>query len=53
MTPVYLASSPDVANVTGAYFVKREVAEPSPAARDDSAAKGLWAASEALAAGCK
>lgn len=49
-TLVYLASSPDVANASGAYFVKRQVAEPSPAARDDSAAKRLWEASEALAA---
>ncbi len=49
-TLVYLASSPDVANATGAYFVKRTVAEPSRAARDDSAAKRLWDASDALAA---
>ena len=49
-TLVYLASSPDVANVTGAYFVMREAAEPSAAARDDSAAKRLWEASEALVA---
>ncbi len=48
-TLVYLASSPEVANVTGAYFVKRKVTEPSSATRDDSAAKRLWEASEALA----
>ncbi len=48
-TLVYLASSPEAANVTGAYFARRKVAEPSAAARDDSAAKELWAASEALA----
>ena len=48
-TLVHLASSPDVANVTGAYFVKRKGAEPSPAARDDAAAKRLWESSEALA----
>ena len=48
-TLVYLASSPEIANVTGAYFIKRKVAEPSSAARDDSAAKRLWEASEALA----
>jgi NAD(P)-dependent dehydrogenase (short-subunit alcohol dehydrogenase family) len=48
-TLVHLASSPEVANVTGAYFVKRKIAEPSPAARDDAAAKRLWEASEALA----
>ena len=49
-TLVHLASSPEVANVTGAYFVKRKTAEPSAAARDDSAATRLWEASEALAA---
>jgi len=48
-TLVYLASSPEVTNVTGAYFVRRKVAEPSAAARDDAAAKKLWDASEALA----
>jgi NAD(P)-dependent dehydrogenase (short-subunit alcohol dehydrogenase family) len=49
-TLVHLASSRDVANVTGAYFIMRKAAEPSSAARDDSAAKRLWEASEALAA---
>ena len=49
-TIVYLASSPEVANVTGQYFVKRKAAEPSAAARDDAAAKRLWQASEALVA---
>jgi NAD(P)-dependent dehydrogenase (short-subunit alcohol dehydrogenase family) len=48
-TIVYLASSPEVANTTGAYFVKRKVVEPSSAARDDAAAKRLWEASETLA----
>jgi NAD(P)-dependent dehydrogenase (short-subunit alcohol dehydrogenase family) len=48
-TIVYLASSPEVANTTGAYFVKRKSAEPSSAARDDAAARKLWEASEALA----
>ena len=48
-TIVHLASSPEVADVTGGYFVKRKVVEPSAAARDDSAARRLWEASEALA----
>ena len=48
-TIIYLASSPGVANVTGAYFVKRQITEPSAAAQDDAAAKRLWEASEALA----
>ena len=48
-TIIHLASSQEVANVTGQYFVKRKVAEPSVAARDDKAAKKLWEATEALA----
>ena len=48
-TLVYLASSPVVEKATGEYFVKRKVTEPSAAARDDAAAKRLWAASEKLA----
>jgi NAD(P)-dependent dehydrogenase (short-subunit alcohol dehydrogenase family) len=49
-TIIYLASSPEVAGTTGAYFVKRKVTAPSAAAQDDAAAKRLWEASEALAA---
>ena len=49
-TIVYLASSPEVASTTGAYFTKRRIVEPSCAARDEEAAKRLWEASEALAA---
>jgi NAD(P)-dependent dehydrogenase (short-subunit alcohol dehydrogenase family) len=49
-TLIHLASSPQVAGVTGEYFVKRQIAKPSAAARDDAAAQKLWAASEALAA---
>lgn len=49
-TTVYLASSPDVATVSGEYFAKRKVATPSRAARDDDAAARLWEASEAIAA---
>jgi NAD(P)-dependent dehydrogenase (short-subunit alcohol dehydrogenase family) len=48
-TIVYLASSPEVANTTGAYFVKRKITGPSQAAQDDAAAQRLWEASEALA----
>jgi NAD(P)-dependent dehydrogenase (short-subunit alcohol dehydrogenase family) len=48
-TLVYLASSPEVANTTGGYFVKRKLTEPSAAARDDAAAKRLWIESEKLA----
>ncbi len=48
-TSVYLASSPDVAEVSGGYFVKCKAAEPSALARDASAAARLWALSEELA----
>ena len=48
-TLVYLASSPEVADTTGGYFVKRKLTEPSAAARDDVAAKRLWIESEKLA----
>ena len=48
-TIVYLASSPEAANTSGGYFVKRKLTDPSAAARDDAAAKRLWEASEALA----
>jgi NAD(P)-dependent dehydrogenase (short-subunit alcohol dehydrogenase family) len=48
-TSVYLASSPDVAEVTGRYFVKLKPAEPSALARDDRAAARLWTLSEELA----
>ena len=48
-TIVYLASSPEVANVTGQYFANCKAVQPSAAARDDQAAKKLWEASDALA----
>jgi NAD(P)-dependent dehydrogenase (short-subunit alcohol dehydrogenase family) len=48
-TIVYLASSPDVVGMTGGYFAKRTLTEPSAAARDDAAAKRLWIESEKLA----
>jgi NAD(P)-dependent dehydrogenase (short-subunit alcohol dehydrogenase family) len=47
-TSVYLASSPDVADVTGQYFVKCRVRTPSPAAQDQAAALLLWSVSEEL-----
>src|SRR5258708_2930551 len=47
-TLVYLASSPEVAGVTGGYFVKCRPARPSALARDDQAAARLWALSEEL-----
>jgi len=41
-TMVYLATSPDVAQTTGGYFVKRREKTPSRHAQDDDAARRLW-----------
>jgi NAD(P)-dependent dehydrogenase (short-subunit alcohol dehydrogenase family) len=49
-TLVYLASSPDVAETSGEYFVKRKAQPPSAAARDDASARRLWEVSETLSA---
>ena len=47
-TIVYLASSPDVEDQTGGYYVKRQRREPSAAARDDATAGRLWELSEKM-----
>lgn len=47
-TSIYLASSPEVATVSGKYFVKCKEHRPSKAARDDAAAERLWQVSEDL-----
>lgn len=47
-TSVYLATSPDVDGKTGLYFKNSREATPTRAARDDDAAKRLWALSEEL-----
>jgi NAD(P)-dependent dehydrogenase (short-subunit alcohol dehydrogenase family) len=47
-TSVYLATSADVADVTGQYFVKCRPRIPSPAALDEAAATLLWSISEEL-----
>jgi NAD(P)-dependent dehydrogenase (short-subunit alcohol dehydrogenase family) len=49
-TIVYLASSGDVANVTGEYFYKCRITPPAQEAQDDKAARRLWAESMKLAA---
>src|ERR1700741_890231 len=41
-TPGYLASSPDVAGISGQYFSDCQIARPSRAAEDDAAARRLW-----------
>jgi len=48
-TIVYLASSPDAANVTGEYFYKCRATMPTKDAQDDDAARRLWAESAKLA----
>ena len=48
-TIIYLASSPEVANVTGKYFYKCRPTTPSAPALDDRTALALWQRSAALA----
>jgi NAD(P)-dependent dehydrogenase (short-subunit alcohol dehydrogenase family) len=48
-TMVYLASSPEVAGVTGGYFAKLRPATPTAAAQDDAAARRLWDESARIA----
>jgi NAD(P)-dependent dehydrogenase (short-subunit alcohol dehydrogenase family) len=48
-TIVYLASSPDVASVSGEYFYQCRPATPTTEARDDAAANRLWIESAKLA----
>jgi NAD(P)-dependent dehydrogenase (short-subunit alcohol dehydrogenase family) len=47
-TTVYLASSPDVEDRTGEYWVRRRPRRPSRAALDDDAARRLWDVSAQL-----
>ena len=48
-TIVYLASSQEVADVSGGYFFKCRASAPAPQAGDDNAAKRLWRESAKLA----
>jgi len=50
-TGVFLATAPEVANVSGRYFAKSREKKPAAYAQDDAAAKRLWDASEKLVAG--
>lgn len=52
-TVVYLARSPEVASVSGAYFVNCKQVEPSPLARDDAMAERLFDVSEELTGALK
>jgi retinol dehydrogenase 12 len=47
-TQVYVASAPELAGITGGYWVKSAPATPSAAAQDDAAAARLWEVSEEL-----
>ena len=49
-TMLYLATAPEVAEVSGRYFVRRKTVPSSRASRDAEAARRLWEASEALTA---
>lgn len=48
-TIIHLASSPDVATISGEYFYKCKVAEPTAAAQNDDDAKRLWDVSAKIA----
>jgi len=47
-TSIWLASSPDVGRESGGYFYKCKPSTPAAVARDDEAARRLWAASEEM-----
>lgn len=47
-TSIFLASSPEVAGVSGQYFVKRRAMKSSPASYDQEARERLWIVSEEL-----
>jgi NAD(P)-dependent dehydrogenase (short-subunit alcohol dehydrogenase family) len=48
-TIIHLASSPDVATISGEYFYKCKIATPTDAAQDDAVAKQLWDVSAKIA----
>lgn len=47
-TSIYLASSPEVATISGRYFVNCKPAKSSAASMDVAAQEGLWALSERM-----
>ncbi len=47
-TSIYLASSPEVAGVSGEYFIRGRKRTPSRAARDEALAEKLWQVSAEL-----
>lgn len=48
-TPLYLATSPEVEGVSGAYFENRSAVRSSPASYDGAVARRLWRVSAELA----
>jgi NAD(P)-dependent dehydrogenase (short-subunit alcohol dehydrogenase family) len=51
-TSIYLASSPEVADTSGRYYVKCRAVPSSDTSHDEALARGLWEASERLVPGC-
>lgn len=47
-TPLYVATAPELARVSGGYFVRMREKAPTAAARDVAAQEALWATSERL-----
>ena len=47
-TSIYLASSPDVATVSGKYFIKKKPAKSSDVSYDEAAQERLWQLSEQM-----
>jgi NAD(P)-dependent dehydrogenase (short-subunit alcohol dehydrogenase family) len=47
-TSVYLAASPEVAGISGGYFVNQQASPSSPSSYDDAVARKLWDLSERL-----
>ncbi len=47
-TQVYLASSPEVENITGKYFVRKQITETSQLSHDEKLRRDLWGVSEEL-----
>jgi len=47
-TSIYVASSPEVENISGKYFAKKQVSESSPLTHDRNLQQNLWKMSEEL-----
>jgi NAD(P)-dependent dehydrogenase (short-subunit alcohol dehydrogenase family) len=47
-TSIYLATSPDVENVTGKYFIRKKIAKSSTESYEEVIAQKLWQVSEKL-----